>query len=72
MNDELEIQKVLEKWAYNTRIGAQDNIVDNHSGSIVVYDVLPSMKYEGAKAYRDSWDEWQPQTKGKKRFDLHE
>lgn len=72
MNDKLEIQNLLERWAYNTKIGAQDNILENHAESVVIYDVLPPMKYEGTKAYRDSWDEWQPETKGDSLFDLHE
>src|SRR5487761_164538 len=28
------------------------------------------LKYEGAAAYRQSWDEWQPDTQGEGQFDL--
>ena len=35
-------------------------------------DYCVPMKYEGAKAYRDSWDEWHPETTGESLFDLHE
>ena len=72
MSNKFEIQKLLEKWAYNTKIGAQENILESHSDSVVIYDVLPPLKYEGAKAYRDSWDEWQPKTTGETLFDLKE
>jgi len=30
------------------------------------------MKYEGADAYRKSWDEWQPATEGPGLFEIHE
>lgn len=30
------------------------------------------MKYEGTEAYRQSWDEWQPQTEGEGVFDLED
>ena len=44
MNDKREIQKLLEKWAYNTKIGAQEKILDNHSESVVIYDVWPPIR----------------------------
>ena len=54
MNDHDEIQVLLEQWARNTKMGEQDRILDNHSESVVIYDVLPPMKYEGAEEYRKS------------------
>ncbi|RDE50668.1 MAG: ketosteroid isomerase [Candidatus Accumulibacter meliphilus] len=72
MKDQVEIQQLLERWALNTRTGKQDNILENHSESVVVYDVLPPMKYESAEEYRKSWDEWQPETTGESLFNLHD
>jgi len=72
MNDHDEIQVLLAQWARNTKMGEQDRILDNHSESVVIYDVLPPMKYEGAEEYRKSWDEWQPETTGGNVFDLHD
>jgi ketosteroid isomerase-like protein len=67
-----KILEVLEHWAHSTRIGAQDEVLINHEPSAIIYDVLPPMKYVGTDAYRKSWDEWQPETEGAARFDLHE
>ena len=72
MNDRIEIQRLLGQWAHNTKKGEQDKILENHSESVVICDVLPPMKYEGVKAYRESWDEWQPKTMVEGQFDLHE
>jgi ketosteroid isomerase-like protein len=72
MKDQVEIQQLLEQWALNTQTGKQDSILKNHSESVVIYDVLPPMKYEGAEAYRKSWDEWQPKTTGESLFNLHD
>ena len=40
----------------------------NHSPSVLIYDVLQPMKYEGAAAYRAGWEEWQPDTQGEGEF----
>jgi ketosteroid isomerase-like protein len=39
---------------------------------VLIYDVLAPMKYEGAEAYRRSWDEWQPETQGEGQFGLED
>lgn len=69
-----QIRELLERWAHTTRMGLQDEILANHAKDVVIYDVLPPMKYEGAGVYRESWDEWQPETEtgGLNLFDLHE
>jgi len=36
----------------------------NHAPNVLIFDVLPPLKYEGAAAYRKSWEEWQPETAG--------
>src|ERR1700729_343751 len=42
-----------------------------HAPDAVIYDVLPPpMKYDGIEAYRRSWGERQPETRGEGRFDL--
>jgi len=48
------------------------DILENHLAELVIFDVLPPMKYESAAAYRRSWDEWQPETQDEGQFDLED
>ena len=70
--DDVQIRELIESWAANTRQGKQDAVLANHAPDVLIYDVLPPIKYEGAEAYRASWDEWQPDTTGPARFDLQD
>ena len=70
--EESKIRGLLESWASATRQGRQDDVLANHAEDVLIYDVLPPMKYESATAYRRSWDDWQPDTLGEGRFDLEE
>ncbi|MGB8353088.1 MAG: nuclear transport factor 2 family protein [Chthoniobacteraceae bacterium] len=70
--DEEIIRNILEQWAENTRMGNTGAILANHAPSVLIFDVLPPMKYEGTAAYKKSWDEWQPETTGPGIFDLQE
>ena len=70
--DESQIRALLHAWAEATRTGRQDDVLARHAPDVVIYDVLPPLQYDGADAYRRSWDEWQPETAGPGRFDLHE
>ena len=67
---EAEVRAVLEEWAAATRQGRRDEILKHHSASLVIFDVLPPMKYENAESYRRSWEEWQPDTQGEAFFNL--
>ncbi len=67
-----EIREVLEEWAAATRQGRKEQVLRHHAEDLVIFDVLPPMKYESAEAYRRSWDEWQPETQGEAVFDLEE
>ena len=69
---ETQIRDVIESWAANTRQGNQDAVLANHATDVLIYDVLPPIKYEGAAAYRASWGDWQPDTVGPTRFDLQD
>lgn len=68
--DELAIRALLDDWARSTREGRLDEVLKNHDDNVLIYDVLPPMKYESASAYRESWDEWQPDVQGEMRFEL--
>lgn len=70
--DEAPIRQLLTHWAHATQKGLQDEILRNHASDVLIYDVLPPMQYQGAAAYRQSWDEWQPQTQGEGQFTLED
>jgi ketosteroid isomerase-like protein len=70
--DESQIRNLLEQWALATRQGRTPDVLKRHAPDLLVYDVLPPMKYEGAETYRRSWDDWQPATRGQARFDLED
>jgi ketosteroid isomerase-like protein len=65
-----EVRTVLKEWAEATRQSRRDDILKHHSENLVIFDVLPPMKYESAESYRRSWDQWQPDTQGEAEFAL--
>ena len=67
---ENQIRAVLEAWARATRENHQDDVLKNHVPDLVIFDVLPPMKYESADAYRRSWGDWQPEVQSETQFDL--
>ena len=71
-SDRAQIRDVIESWAANTRDGRLDAVLANHAPDVLIYDVLPPVKYEGAAAYRASWGDWQPDTVGPGRFDVQD
>jgi ketosteroid isomerase-like protein len=68
--DQQVVRAILETWAETTRTGQLDRVLENHAEHVLIFDVLPPMKYEGAVAYRRSWDEWQPETPDEGEFTL--
>ena len=70
--DEAQVRTLLHEWAEATRTGRRDDVLARHAPDVLVYDVLPPLQYEGADAYRRSWDAWQPETAGPGRFELHD
>ena len=71
-SNEEKIRRILQQWATATRNGKRDTVLVNHHPNVLIYDVLSPMKYEGADAYRRSWDEWQPETQGEGQFELED
>ncbi|MEA5390152.1 nuclear transport factor 2 family protein [Cyanobium gracile UHCC 0139] len=65
-----EVRTVLEECAAATRLSRRDEILKQNSANLVIFDVLPPMKYESAESYRRSWDEWQPDAEGEAVFNL--
>ncbi len=57
-HEEQAIQNILQEWATCTRLSMDDQILRHHRDDLVMFDVLPPLKYEGVEAYRQSWDDW--------------
>ena len=70
--DEIAVRQLLEEWTRVTREGPQDDVLKNHSDNVLIYDVLPPLKYESAATYRASWNEWQPDVQGDMQFELED
>ena len=71
-SEESKIRVLLELWANATSQGRQDEVLTNHAEDVLIYDVLPPLKYESAAEYRKGWDDWQPDTQGEMQFDLQD
>ena len=69
---DISVQAVLEAWATATRLNRQDEVLKNHVADLVIFDVLPPMKYESAESYRRSWDQWQPEAQEEGQFELED
>jgi ketosteroid isomerase-like protein len=69
-NESEKVHAVLEDWAKATRQNRTDDVLKNHAADLVIFDVLPPMKYESAAAYRQSWGDWQPEVESESKFDL--
>jgi len=48
--DEPAIRALLDEGARSTREGRLDEVLTNHDDNVLIYDVLPPMKYESASA----------------------
>ncbi len=70
--DEAQVRDLLQQWAAATRNGQRDDVLANHLPDVLIYDVLAPMKCQGAAAYRQSWDEWQPDTQDAGQFGLED
>jgi ketosteroid isomerase-like protein len=70
--EEARILDVLDQWARATREGRHDEVLANHLPGVVIFDVLPPMRYESAAEYRKSWDDWQPDAQGAMLFELED
>ena len=72
ISEEAQIRSVLDDWAKATRENRTNDVLKNHASDLVIFDVLPPMKYESAEAYRRSWGDWQPETQSDGQFDLED
>ena len=71
-DDADQVRELLVSWARTTRMNDRNEILRGHHPDVLIFDVLPPMSYDGADAYRASWDDWQPETQGDNIFEFTE
>jgi uncharacterized protein (TIGR02246 family) len=63
--DEQEIRELIERWTAAVHTGDLDEVLTDHTGDIVMFDVPPPQDgVRGIGPYRDTWPgffEWQAQ-----------
>ncbi len=47
--DERAIQTLLDDWTRATREGRSDDVLSGHAADVVIYDVLPPLRYTSAQ-----------------------
>ena len=61
--DEQDIRQLIEGWAAAVHDGVLDQVLADHAGDVVMFDVPPPHQgVRGLDAYRDTWPpffEWQ-------------
>jgi len=56
MDDETQIRGLIERWAMAVHRGEIEEVLADHSGDIVMFDVPPpSDGVRGIDAYRETW-----------------
>lgn len=53
--NEIEVKKLVEKWAQSVREKNLDQILASHVDDIVMFDVPPPFQSVGINAYRETW-----------------
>jgi len=62
--DEMQIRRLIERWAEAVHAADMDGVLADHTEDIVMFDVPPPNEVRGKPAYRDTWPpffEWQKQ-----------
>jgi ketosteroid isomerase-like protein len=71
-SDEKAVREIIEDWAAATRENRNDDVLNGHDRSALIFDVLAPLQYKGAAAYRKSWADWQPTFEVPSLFELKE
>jgi ketosteroid isomerase-like protein len=57
-SNESLIRQRLESWANALRAKDLDGLMSHYANDVLVFDVPPPLRYEGAAAYRKNWADW--------------
>ena len=56
--DEAPIRQRLDGWKKALRSKDLDGLMSHYAEDLVVFDVPPPLRYDGAVAYRKNWADW--------------
>jgi uncharacterized protein (TIGR02246 family) len=56
--DEAQIRELIDRWLKALRTKDLDGIMSCYSLDVLLFDLLPPLRYAGADAYRKNWAEW--------------
>jgi uncharacterized protein (TIGR02246 family) len=56
--DEAQIRELIDRWLKALRTKDLDGIMSCYSPDVLLFDLLPPLRYVGADAYRKNWAEW--------------
>ncbi|HVH92335.1 MAG TPA: SgcJ/EcaC family oxidoreductase, partial [Candidatus Acidoferrum sp.] len=70
--DEAQIRQLVDNWAKALRAKDVDGLMANYAPDMLLFDLAPPLQYNGAEAYRKTWEEWLPTFQGPVGFDRRE
>ncbi len=56
--DEAQIRQLIDGMAKALRAKDINGVMSNYAPEVVVFDIVPPLRYLGADAYRKNWEEW--------------
>ncbi len=58
VDDEAQIRQLIDGLAKALRAKDINGVMSNYAPDVVVFDIVPPLRYLGADAYRKNWEEW--------------
>lgn len=68
--EETRIRELLDGWTQAFQARDLDRLMTHYTDDVVVFDMLPPLRYEGKDAYRKLWEETLPAMGEGPRIDL--
>jgi uncharacterized protein (TIGR02246 family) len=56
--DEAQMRGLIDRWLKALRTKDLDGVMSCYLPDILLFDLLPPLRYSGADAYRKNWAEW--------------
>ena len=70
--DEVDIRKLIERWANAVRDGDRTGICTDHVPDILMFDVPPPLFSQGLDSYMATWERFLSWSEQAVKFDLHD